>query len=730
MKKYYIPTSTFNFNNLLSSESISPKAFYARRGFGYSRWLPIAENNIENVILLYDKPFNFSRPTSDVEDHPMLVEIQSDEEFKPVADGIYYCDHTIYLSPWHTRFLFFAKQDMNVALSLSESSLETKMLRLYRRGMAVEQHSNIKWANINLEISLNEQAMQKDHKTNRMKGLLYGYYIGALLTSCPEIVRKYNALQELQNIFSAILSSDDHTPTIVQEKQIRSLIHDMQKELPYVAYIEKQLAEPQKIDEILAELSRLGVSFPSSISANSIINDLLYSTDKDNKALKWLDKQKEDLHNKEIREKMLLNPDKEEIIINEGHLAKIAEDILTHDKELELVKIWINDILSSDKYNGKVSSFKSALADDVTIKAKDFYGEQWGSSEAKVTLNNMRRYINGSENDFQWDNLLISSIAAVIAKGSDWTELLSFLKSKNICDYRLAFAFYGELNGFANLTRDFTDLLLNEDSKYVASVYKEFAGQLLGVDVTIASMPMNELALNNETQAITTTDAQTWKQDAEAFIWQASSKKDRDIVLRLLNETSISTAENFISYLKERMGWTNKKGIVKGLKDLLLPHYKGIGAQEMGKEQDKQPTLGLTFDEENTQNVQSDISSPASQNASERHNRHDTLMFKDRDWWNDTASMISDSKARKQYLKDIEWFIENHNESYNDKKRGVIKGYYSGQPTENARLLEGFRAYLQNKLKFNSNAAWVSEEYSKIPVERIIQYLESLYADR
>ena len=43
MKKLYIPTSTLNFNNILSSESISPKAFYAIRGFGYSRWQEVEE---------------------------------------------------------------------------------------------------------------------------------------------------------------------------------------------------------------------------------------------------------------------------------------------------------------------------------------------------------------------------------------------------------------------------------------------------------------------------------------------------------------------------------------------------------------------------------------------------------------------------------------------------------------------------------------------------------------
>ena len=76
MRKFYISTSTLNFNNILSSESISPKAFYEKRGFGYSRWETIPENPYKNAIVLYDNLCFFERPESDIEDHPLVVEVQ------------------------------------------------------------------------------------------------------------------------------------------------------------------------------------------------------------------------------------------------------------------------------------------------------------------------------------------------------------------------------------------------------------------------------------------------------------------------------------------------------------------------------------------------------------------------------------------------------------------------------------------------------------------------------
>jgi hypothetical protein len=54
------------------------------------------------------------------------------------------------------------------------------------------------------------------------------------------------------------------------------------------------------------------------------------------------------------------------------------------------------------------------------------------------------------------------------------------MRSKEMNDYRLAFALFGTLNGFANLTRDFTDLIYSCDSNYIVEIYKEFHGQLFG----------------------------------------------------------------------------------------------------------------------------------------------------------------------------------------------------------------------------------------------------------
>lgn len=495
MKKLYIPTSTFNFNNILSSESISPKAFYEHRRFGYSRWLEIPENHIENVILLYDKPVGFSRPSSDIEDHPLLIEICIEEEFPQSVQGVFYSDHTIYLSPWRTRFIFFSEQDKRITLSLSDSSLETKLIRLYQKGFCVEKPAMIKFPKIELNVGLNQEKIEYDYRVNKLKGLLYGYYIGALLSSTPEVIRTVNLLQELQDIFFSVLSTEDRSFTTFQKERVNLVFAELQEDLKI------QIRKARK----------------------------------------------------------RLEPFAEEIIVTDKSLNKISNVHLNENREECLAIAWINEVLLLKNYNGKISSFKEKISDEVTTKAKEIYKEDWEGSSAKSLLNQMRKYVRGQENTFQWNNLLISSMTAVIAKGDDWEQLLTFMQSKYMFDYRLAFAFWGELNGFANLTRDFTDNFFTiDDRNYVADVYKELYGQLLGIDPVLS----NGRPIIIEKEVPIQEVNQSYEKEIEDIIRNCGckiSKKDLTIYKEICNHTK-GINEKFLKEIKDDKRINKGKG--------------------------------------------------------------------------------------------------------------------------------------------------------------------------
>lgn len=550
MKKLYIPTSTCNFNNILSSESISPKAFYARRGFGYPRWTNIPENDNDNVILLYEEPFAFSRPKSEVEDHPMLVEIETDEEFPQTrVKGVRYSDHTIYLVRRCTHFVFFNEQNMRTTLSLSESSAETKLVDLYKRQIYIlDYQRRTQQQDIKVETGLNEVAIEKDIRINKMKGLLYGYYIGAYLSTPKEITERHKRLTELRNIFGAVVSSEGRQPTGVQQKRMEAIFFEIKKENPaFNVLTEYCLDNMNKIFDFEFRCIRSGVSYPNYFDAYEIIRKL--STEEEAKtAFLWLRNEEKKLAKDEHTKRKPLSVNANELIVKDDALSYISTALLQNEDEKKLVKAWVNNIFILPDYNKNIASFKSDLATEITRKAREIFGDaKWENSDMKRWLNNMRRYINGDDVEIEWENPLVASITSVLLKGDDIDNLLAFMRSKSISDYRIAFAFYGMLHGFANLTRDFTDNLYTyKDDKYISEVYIAIYEQTQGKPFPQSSLPeknyrspysINGKHVTDSEKA--TSDAQ-WKDDFEQIIRRKTKKLNDDDwhkIYRELNES-------------------------------------------------------------------------------------------------------------------------------------------------------------------------------------------------
>jgi len=133
-EKLYIPTSALNFNNLMSSESISPASFYLRRGFGYKRFEKVGPNPLDNRIILYRGFPLFEIHDNELENYSLVIEIDSryvPEDVIKENNGIYFAEETIYFNPFSTKFIFMDKQERTSTISKAEPSIETKMTSLY-----------------------------------------------------------------------------------------------------------------------------------------------------------------------------------------------------------------------------------------------------------------------------------------------------------------------------------------------------------------------------------------------------------------------------------------------------------------------------------------------------------------------------------------------------------------------------------------------------------------------
>lgn len=643
----YIPTTTLNFNNILSSESISPKAFYERREFGYRRWAAIEENGIENATILYDSLRSFSRPDNGLEDHPLVVKvILNENQVNNIGNGVFYSDKTIYLDPWHTKFIFQSERDKRTTLSMSDSSSETKLLHLYRYQLEVRKGQSKYGVPKNINIMLNELEIENDFRFNRIKGLLLGYYIGANMSLSEDDVKNIVAMRELQNILLSIQSSDDQKPSCSQRERLYQLL-------------------------------RLGVILYKTDIRNGKMLDLAKAS------VSWLEKTA-------AQNKILLLPESNEVEISEGQLSSIMA--INDGKEKELLKAWTKFLFSfkSNRYNGKISTINKELSDELTMIAKDVYGADWGDCHARIFLNNLRRHIRGEAFDEKWDNNLLSSVAAVLTHGDNWHKLLNFMQGKGMFDYRLAFAIYGLLNGFANLTRDFTDFLFMADGKYVREVYVNVYKQLFGKELTVSSPQPPIIGLKGP--SLYDGKSSSLRHKIEMILPNLKLKKaQKENLERAIEENGNNKdPDRFISKLKKKGGWS--KG--PNLKTIINALERDLFSSPSISKESKSDELGFP-------NIIKDKKS----------------------WLKATTEMIKDEKARKQFCKDIDWFIK----SYKDSITGEIKyGQFYRKDNTNKEFISRLEAFL-NRDKNNKKMEWLILPYKEIPIRKIIDYLRRIY---
>lgn len=711
MKVFYIPTSSLNFNNILSSESISPKAFYSARSFGYGRWKSIPENPYENSIVLYDQLCNFIRPASDYEDHPMAIEIALDESvyssFIKVDDHVYLCDHSLYLDPFSSSIYFFTEQDKKIALSMSDASIETKLVQLYNKKIIVATPSSQVFPSIDATAEkqeLNITEIEKDKQINRMKGLLYGYYIGAILSTSKEEVTKLNNAREIHNILAAILASFEHKATSQQRERLQSLYATFQPSVPFFSKLSSLVPEKSLFDAIVSLVRDEYGYIRGEFNVDAILAQLLSSPaspDTKNPVVENINKIIRQTEDEMSKHAHLLSVDDSQIVIIDGVLSHLKiEGVSEQDRNLCIA--WINDILSKDIYNGKVSTFRDTLSDDVTRKAKEICIGEWKGSYPEITLNALRRHVRGDEFPHSWNNDIISSMSAVIIRGEDWQKLLQYIQSKMMTDYRMVFAFYGTLNGFANLPRDFTDILFSRDRKYIADVYKEFYGQLFGRNVI------------SYKSAVFETDAQrTEVEDMPDFIDKGIVTTQSPDPNGISEKKQLSVDPESIEGFSSLMADICKKSIAakKDEKKYLEFFLKYGGATKEFVEAVSDESL---FGKRIPQGVKSVLAKIINPPNEKRHtaiknpagSEHSLSLFKDS--YQSSGCFLADydflannpdfssmmSKINKKWLKELRWFIDAHYPSHNDYDK-----YYKDKPTDNDTVIRQFIGLKKGKYK-------------------------------
>lgn len=522
-----------NFNNIFSTESISPASFYEKRGFGNKRYYKVEANGVDNAIMLYSKYPNFKVENGDLENGPMVIEIETDSYPENLVKKIYEKDgvdvfasaSTIYLNPFNCFVYFDNYQELQTVLTKSEQSLENKYSKLYFVNLKIRQKKPSSITSLFLEkdeFKWDESFLRnmdqipvgncnKDFFIDRLKGCLICYLIGANSSVSPEIGRLKQLARKLRNTLSAVVNSPEHKPTELQDellvssiREFNSIFFKLDENHNYNTQLyEKSLVSPSTglsieiLQKVLSDL-RLTDVFQSRLNLKPVYNA-------------------NDLYN------CLYTASMSDSYLSETNRMNDAIKRIEISEQVNRVKLSLSDLLSVDGLKislkdpkvGKGSFFPALLESQMKCEYKHFMDDNnvdeplavafvggaklksfikdWEGSEFQKYINGLLANLQKGEafDVFSNEELIMQSFAVFCQKGESIDRLNDYMLQLGFCNYQFALAIYGATRGFASLSKTFTSRLLRV-SEYYVNYYRELNKFLFNFESENIQFPQRE----------------------------------------------------------------------------------------------------------------------------------------------------------------------------------------------------------------------------------------------
>jgi hypothetical protein len=257
MESYlYIPVNSLNFNNILSSESISPHTFYEKRGFGFKRFEKNNLNYFANSILVYNIIPITNDIKSDREEFIFYLAIPNNFIKKNAQKHsfnnfeVFQLDYTLYLNSVECFFITKTKSESLKLIASTNRSLEVKNVDNYKKNLkSLEEYKfDIDYFRSDLIESINDfknynhDQILIDRKVNKIKGFVYGYLSGHLNELPKEILKAKQFYQEFINVYS-LLSNELSTIVnqknnfIKKSKNIESYYYKLQELIDNISFL-------------------------------------------------------------------------------------------------------------------------------------------------------------------------------------------------------------------------------------------------------------------------------------------------------------------------------------------------------------------------------------------------------------------------------------------------------------------------------------------------------------
>lgn len=771
--KYYIPTSNINLDNILQSECILPPTHYNQRISGYNSFEQIEQLRSFISIVLFDYPVHFTINDTGRYNFPILIEIEDEyqsNDFEKLQEGVYVCNHAIQLTPSNCRVYFFSKQAYDLTLINTKSN---KSIKFFSKYTILPDTSGLKTKPFPELSTPNCKPLPcEDKYIDKQKGAMYAYLLGQKLSLSADLASLLKLDQEIYNILTSLIATPSLSTTF--GIKLSKLVEDYREIDSIEKYNQKVFNE--ELDNALGKRFK----FLKGCFIG-VLNKLgLWDTCFETLCKKWnchllpnvdtlVSSSDYTMFRNEIGKRTISNIEKHQSNIKESLQGISVNGYNIVIENMNLVNKTIEHIIEDDLTPEALSAHRMAVYMGimqliVPIIKISIGEEKWNASMERNYINNLHAHIEDPGVPFDINSINneeLKAIVCFILRGHSFSDLTALLKLNAIEDYRASLVLWGTLCGYYGMNRDSLQLVLSDEN--YEEVYKKLFGKELGkitnIQVPVESQPateeegfnvedfkfllekfkFNKDLLDEFVDAVVNRSKTAKIGIANAINYVCGNKPykkaKKQCELAKIAYKAYLLKDNkvkFTEYIKENLktGKAQKEtfkhfGFGED-KDKKSTKLKTRAESDLFSVTDKKDTIG----DEGTVTVPTKIVRERNESISNLRKvpHKEESIIENTAWINECASMISDSRARKQFIEDMVWFVENHHETYKDKKKGTVKGYYAEHDCTNGRVIERLKVYMENKLKpRNEKMRWLAEIYAKIPTYNIIDYISKLY---
>lgn len=563
--KYYIPTTTLNIDNLLSTESILPPASYAKRMFKPNCFESVPHMVNNNVIILFSTAPSFTLVESEIEQYPIVLEIEDEQQLRDCINiysgddfSVYSCNHVIYLTPWNTHILVYDNKAYEHSKIIIESSrnckIGSKFIWKYAENSLPLKTMLSKIVNVSSSSSGCD-----DMLINIAKGALWGHVIGLSRSKTSDAAKLLKLSNEMRNIVSSAISNGGVCKPIFYER-LTNLNEDYIKIADRNAYEHwNKECDPEE-SSILKKFNVFKEAIFKFFRLNnySVSPDLPAAQSDKNRWIYY----REELSSHTIAYSQ--NTTTFNLDTIDFDLFEYTNGIITikgYDLANEVLRLILSGKISKELLRvDKMSAMKTILSSISLILKKNHGEDEWN------LIPEERKYINAiGKNIIDFEPFDVNSInsnelksiAAYILKGEDFDSLIRYLEDNGIHDYDIILTLWGATEGYASIHKNLV-------AQFISPKILNKINGFLGINSCGDDFPSQKSLISS----ITDNTSKDYDEEFNSFMdiiskKCKSAKKDETIYKKYYSHYGLS--KGLMDAIKEDTSLQNGKGAQKSV---------------------------------------------------------------------------------------------------------------------------------------------------------------------